>query len=95
MYETLLDMFLMFLSSRLTITLELNGEIVSPWKKVNSTTMMFRLFNVQIPRSKVLCKLRNPQLSLVVAGLDLRGGRMYLLTILDWNGGNWKAKAIF
>ncbi|XP_077963960.1 interleukin-23 receptor isoform X2 [Gasterosteus aculeatus] len=58
----------------LTITLELNGEIVSPWKKVNSTTMMFRLFNVQIPRSKVLCKLRNPQLSLVVAGLDLRGG---------------------
>ncbi|XP_062419424.1 interleukin-23 receptor [Pungitius pungitius] len=59
----------------LTITLELNGETVSPWKKVNSTTMMFRLFNVQIPRSTVLCKLRNHQLSLVVDGLDLHGGR--------------------
>ncbi|KAM8875224.1 interleukin-23 receptor [Spinachia spinachia] len=58
----------------LTITLELNGATVPPWKKVNSTVMMFRLFNVQIPQSKVLCKLRNPQLSLVVDGLDLRGG---------------------
>ncbi|XP_054459001.1 interleukin-23 receptor [Anoplopoma fimbria] len=57
-----------------TISLAVNGHTVAPWKKVNCTTAIFRLFNVQIPQSIVLCKQKRDQLSRVVAGLDLHGG---------------------
>ncbi|XP_068558540.1 interleukin-23 receptor isoform X2 [Cebidichthys violaceus] len=57
-----------------TISLELNGETVASRKKVNCTKTMFSLFNVRRPNSILLCKLKNNQLSKVVAGLDLHGG---------------------
>ncbi|XP_031724184.1 interleukin-23 receptor isoform X2 [Anarrhichthys ocellatus] len=57
-----------------TISLELNGKTVASQKKVNCTTMMFSLFNVQKPNSILRCKLENDQLSKVVTGLDLHGG---------------------
>lgn len=62
---------------RFKITLELNGEAVDDWKKVNCTTVMFNLPSVWMPKSIVLCKLKSNHLSQIVSGLDLHGGRMY------------------
>ncbi|XP_039985128.1 interleukin-23 receptor [Xiphias gladius] len=56
------------------ITLELNGEAVDDWKKVNCTTVMFNLPSVWMPKSIVLCKLKSNHLSQIVSGLDLHGG---------------------
>ncbi|XP_044056758.1 interleukin-23 receptor isoform X2 [Siniperca chuatsi] len=56
------------------ISLELNGKIVAPWKKVNCTTMIFNLFNVKMPQSMVLCKRTKDQLTEIVNGQDLYGG---------------------
>ncbi|XP_078115489.1 interleukin-23 receptor isoform X3 [Sander vitreus] len=57
------------------ISLELNGETVNSLKKVNCTTMMFRLFNVRMPRSILICELKGfDQKPQTVNGLDLHGG---------------------
>ncbi|KAF0042329.1 hypothetical protein F2P81_005861 [Scophthalmus maximus] len=59
---------------RFKISLELNGETVKDWKEVNCRTVMFSLTNVRTPQSIVLCKLKSPNLSNIVNGLDLHGG---------------------
>ncbi|XP_040895464.1 interleukin-23 receptor isoform X2 [Toxotes jaculatrix] len=58
----------------LKMSLELNGKTVAPLKKVNCTTVMFHLHNVQTPQSIVRCKKKSGQLSKIVSGLDLQGG---------------------
>lgn len=63
--------------SRFQISLELNRETVNSWKRVNCTTAIFNLFNVRMPQSSVLCKRKTDQVSQIVNGLDLRGGRTY------------------
>ncbi|XP_026201236.1 interleukin-23 receptor isoform X2 [Anabas testudineus] len=60
--------------SSFKISLELNGEIVKSWRKVNCTTVIFDLLNVQKPQSILLCKQEKDEHSLIVNGLDLRGG---------------------
>lgn len=62
-------------SSRAQTFLEVNGKAVYTGKKINSTTMMFTLVNVQTPSSIVSCKLNHNSWNDVVSGLDLNGGR--------------------
>nr|XP_046246521.1 interleukin-23 receptor isoform X2 [Scatophagus argus] len=59
---------------RSKISLELNGETLAPWGKVNSTTVIFNLFNVWMPLSIVRCKLQGDSWAEIVGGLDLQGG---------------------
>ncbi|XP_070689066.1 interleukin-23 receptor [Pempheris klunzingeri] len=59
---------------RFTISLELNGETVEAWKRVNCTMLMFKLLNVRVPQSIVLCKQERDQVTKIVHGLDLHGG---------------------
>ncbi|XP_032380964.1 interleukin-23 receptor isoform X2 [Etheostoma spectabile] len=56
------------------ISLELNGESVNSLERVNCTTMIFRLFNVRMPQSQLICKLKSVDRELPVNGLDLHGG---------------------
>ncbi|XP_026161313.1 interleukin-23 receptor isoform X2 [Mastacembelus armatus] len=56
------------------ISLEHDGKSVAAWKKVNCTTVIFNLVNVQTPRSIVLCKLKSDQSSQIVSGMDLHAG---------------------
>ncbi|XP_049444202.1 interleukin-23 receptor isoform X1 [Epinephelus fuscoguttatus] len=56
------------------IYLELNDETVNSWERVSCTSMIFNLFNVWKPRSKVICKLKTDQLPKIVDGKDLHGG---------------------
>ncbi|XP_070765192.1 interleukin-23 receptor isoform X2 [Enoplosus armatus] len=56
------------------ISLELNGKVVNPWKRVDSNTMIFQLVNVRKPQSIVVCKMITDQLPQTVGGLDLQGG---------------------
>lgn len=62
---------------RSKVFLVLNGETVPHVEKVNSTTMMYHLVNVQKPLSIVHCKLQSDSWNDIVGGLDLQGGRMY------------------
>ncbi|XP_042340134.1 interleukin-23 receptor isoform X2 [Plectropomus leopardus] len=55
------------------IKLELNDKTVGSWERVNCTTMIFSLFNLHKPQSKVVCKADQPPR--IVDGLDLHGGR--------------------
>ncbi|XP_034737540.1 interleukin-23 receptor isoform X2 [Etheostoma cragini] len=56
------------------ISVELNGENVNSLERVNCTTMIFRLFNVRMPQSQLICKLKSVDRELTVNGLDLHGG---------------------
>lgn len=71
--------FSLLIACSFKISLELNGEIVKSWRKVNCTTVIFDLLNVQKPQSILLCKQEKDEHSLIVNGLDLRGGRMCTL----------------
>lgn len=67
----------LLLHSRPNLILVLNGEIVQNAEKVNSTTKMFELTNVQMPLSVVHCKLQSDSGNFIIGGLDLQGGRTY------------------
>ncbi|XP_029285738.1 interleukin-23 receptor [Cottoperca gobio] len=56
------------------MSLEVNGETVTSWKRDNCRTTIFSLFNVRTPLSVVHCKLKGAKLSTLVGGLDLHGG---------------------
>ncbi|XP_059197057.1 interleukin-23 receptor isoform X2 [Centropristis striata] len=56
------------------LSLELNDKPAYSAKRVNCTTMKLSLNNVQMPRSKVICKRMRHQISEVVNGVNLRGG---------------------
>ncbi|KAM7410256.1 hypothetical protein PAMA_001616 [Pampus argenteus] len=56
---------------RFRISLEVNGNIVDPWKRVNCTTMIFKLSNLLMPQTTVLCKVESDGLSRIVNGLNL------------------------
>lgn len=66
--------------SRSKVLLDLNEEIVAPKKRINSTTTMYHLFNVQEPLSVLRCVLQRDSGNTFVGGLDLQGGRMYSLS---------------
>lgn len=65
--------------SRSKVLLVLNEEIVPP-ERIDSTTTMYHLFNVQEPLSVLRCVLQRDSGNRYVGGLDLQGGRMYSLS---------------
>lgn len=62
------------------VLLVLNEEIVPLKKRIDSTTAMYHLFNVQEPQSVLHCVLQRDSGNTYVGGLDLQGGRMYSLS---------------
>ncbi|KAI3368933.1 hypothetical protein L3Q82_025904, partial [Scortum barcoo] len=87
---------------RSKISLDVNGKTVDSWTRVNCTTAIFNLFNVRVPRSIVLCKLKrdHDKMSQIVNGLDLFGGLIPetpLITLVEFGNNSrtatlhWKA----
>lgn len=66
--------------SRSKVLLVLNEEIVPLKKRIDSTTTMYHLFNVQEPLSELRCLLQRDSWNRHVGGLDLQGGRTYSLS---------------
>ncbi|XP_034567449.1 interleukin-23 receptor [Notolabrus celidotus] len=62
-------------TQRSKIFLELqNSKILDPSERISCTTAMFHLFNVQVPKSTVVCKLKNGDILKNVNGMVLQGG---------------------
>ncbi|XP_028301165.1 interleukin-12 receptor subunit beta-2-like isoform X2 [Gouania willdenowi] len=56
------------------ILLELNGETVNKWNRVNQTTMTFTVPSVRRPKSTALCKLKTDRWPQVVGELQIQAG---------------------
>ncbi|XP_061682284.1 interleukin-23 receptor isoform X2 [Syngnathoides biaculeatus] len=60
---------------RSQVSLVWDKEPVALWRRDQCSPVVFKLTDVQRPRSTLHCKLREAGLTYVVGGLDLRGGR--------------------
>lgn len=54
----------------------MDGKALYTANKINCTTVMFTLVNVQTPSSVVRCKLACISYNILISGLDLNAGRM-------------------
>ncbi|XP_041646836.1 interleukin-23 receptor [Cheilinus undulatus] len=59
---------------RSKIFLKHSGEILAPSQRINCTAAMFNLFNIQVPKSSLVCKLEFEDKVKNVNVLDLHGG---------------------
>lgn len=70
---------------RSKMSLELRKDTVTLYnlsQRINCTTALFSVPSVLIPQSSAVCKMKTDQKSnwIVVNGLDLHAGRMYLIS---------------